>query len=539
MEKIPAIPFKKRTRAFGARAAAVLLALLLVSSLFAGCAQDAKEEPPGPPRTDAAAFDQLAEDLFRHYASADSLSLNYTVASPKGFGITPPEPTFGDFSIEGTQKEIEYSREALTALEAIDVDKLNQKQRLTRDILLDTLRAEAEYADGDFLLYGELLSPTIGLQANLPVLLAEYHLYDKMDIDPYIELLKTLPDAVSEIIGFEKEKKAKGLFMAKSAAQDVIGQIDEFTAETDGNLLIEVFDERMDEFPGLTDEERARFKKENRAAVLDAVIPAYQTLRDALEELNKDNKRTEGLGALPKGEAYYRLLVRGETGSSWSVEDMEARLEALMTERSEEMMGILYEDEEVLSSYYLPPWPEEDPEKILKRLQKKILGEFPPLENADYTLKYVHSSLEEYASPAFYLTPPIDDTSNNVIYINRLREGEGGPLFPLLAHEGYPGHLYQIVYFKRFGGEPVRDILDFSGYNEGWATYVEQLAYGWAGLDKDLVTVLSDDNLLSLCLYAVSDIKVNFRGWDQKQLAGYLDELGYEGDEVAGQIYDS
>ena len=80
----------------------------------------------------------------------------------------------------------------------------------------------------------------------------------------------------------------------------------------------------------------------------------------------------------------------------------------------------------------------------LEDLIKKIEEDFPELLETSYTIKYVHSSMEEHMSPAFYLVSPIDDFENNVIYINASQISKD--IYTTMAHEGYPGHLYQNVY---------------------------------------------------------------------------------------------
>ena len=75
--------------------------------------------------------------------------------------------------------------------------------------------------------------------------------------------------------------------------------------------------------------------------------------------------------------------------------------------------------------------------------------------------------MEEYLSPAFYLVPPIDDFWQNTIYINEASTPIGLDLFTTLAHEGYPGHLYQTVYYLLYSKEHqvpnIRHILNFNG----------------------------------------------------------------------------
>ena len=62
---------------------------------------------------------------------------------------------------------------------------------------------------------------------------------------------------------------------------------------------------------------------------------------------------------------------------------------------------------------------ESDPEKILSTLSNKITKDFPPYPQIHTQIKYVQKSMEEYLSPAFYMIPAIDNTSENVIYINK------------------------------------------------------------------------------------------------------------------------
>ena len=64
-----------------------------------------------------------------------------------------------------------------------------------------------------------------------------------------------------------------------------------------------------------------------------------------------------------------------------------------------------------------------------------------------------------------------------VIYINNGSVSSSEDLYTTLAHEGYPGHLYQNVYFLSNCTSPVRTVLSFGSYVEGWATYVENYAY--------------------------------------------------------------
>ena len=130
-------------------------------------------------------------------------------------------------------------------------------------------------------------------------------------------------------------------------------------------------------------------------------------------------------------------------------------------------------------------------EDILAFLQEDMKEDFPSLLSGSSEqsksplkkqlpavscdIKYISKSLSASSAPAFYLTPPMDAFDKNVIYINPDSSLEGAALFTTLAHEGFPGHLYQTVYARESGiadrQNPLRGILDYPGYCEGWAVF--------------------------------------------------------------------
>ena len=131
-------------------------------------------------------------------------------------------------------------------------------------------------------------------------------------------------------------------------------------------------------------------------------------------------------------------------------------------------------------------YPHTDPEETMNYLKKAIKKDFPKLEEVNCTIKYVHKSLEDHLSPAFYLTPPIDNYKENSVYINRGGNTNMDELFPTLAHEGYPGHLFQNVYFSQQNPNPVRSLFNYGGYSEGWATYCELYSYDISGINTNV-----------------------------------------------------
>ena len=132
-------------------------------------------------------FDALANEVFLDNVQSDSITLNYTLANPEKYGITNYKPTLGDFTLDAMKESLAKSENYSARLKAIDYKKLTDDQKLTYDVMKDYYKVDDNAED--LLLYYEVLSPTVGLQAQLPILYAEYSFYDKDDIDAYLELL--------------------------------------------------------------------------------------------------------------------------------------------------------------------------------------------------------------------------------------------------------------------------------------------------------------------------------------------------------------
>ena len=104
-----------------------------------------------------------------------------------------------------------------------------------------------------------------------------------------------------------------------------------------------------------------------------------------------------------------------------------------------------------------------------------------------------------------YFMPQIDNLDINSIYINSAGT-DSSDLYPTLAHEGYPGHLYQTQYFASTSPSLIRNVIKPGGYIEGWASYVEVHSYEYAGDNTLLNSLVQCNYALILCLYAKGDI---------------------------------
>ena len=289
----------------------------------------------------------------------------------------------------------------------------------------------------------------------------------------------------------------------------------------------------------MTDTEKSTYEQKNKELVLNAVIPAYKNLAEGLKELIGSSKNQKGLCYLEKGKEYYSYLVKAKTGSDRSIKEIEHILDNKIEELKKKIAKVISDTPDVYYQAQKVEYTYNTPQTAMEHLKKAIQKDFPALdESIGYELKYVDASLEESMSPAFYLTPAIDDYKNNVIYINRNKRYDLSKAFTTIGHEGYPGHLYQTCYFQSQNPSPLRSMINVAGYTEGWGTYAELYGYDLAGLKKDVAKLLKENTLITLCLYAKADIGIHYKGWDQKKLQRYLTDFGFSKSNMMA-IYQS
>lgn len=485
-------------------------------------------------------FDLFTDDLFRNEISNSGISFHFTMADPASRGLKTVPLMLGDFSLDNMKKNSKDLAELKKKLNQFNPRKLTKDQRLTYQILYSYI--DTEMASEGLELYTQPLTTTIGIQAQLPVLFAEYAFYKKDDVDHYLSLLSTIDDYYSQILEFEKQKSEAGLFMSDSAADHVLKSCEAYLIQPDHSFLSETFNTRIDALNDLTPEEKAAYKEKNLKVLEEHFVPAYKNLINGITALMGTGKNDKGLSWYPEGKKYFEYLVNSNTGTSYdSVDSLKKAIEKQITSDIKALGQITKENPKVLDQLDTYSFNVTKPEDILESLKSQIAKDFPELPKNQYTVKYVPKALESSLSPAFYLVPPIDRYEDNIIYINGNPRFQNDDLYTTLAHEGYPGHLYQNVYFLSKSPNDLRSILSFSSYSEGWATYVENYSYTLDnGLDPDLGKLLAHNSAVTLGIYAYLDICINYEGWDKEQTAKYLSTFyNVEKTDIVDSIYNS
>lgn len=508
---------------------ALWLPAVILIMIFAGCSKSNKAVQRD--------FDHFLNKLFVTKVQSDAISLNYSLADPKSYGIDEAISTLGEYGVASMNKELFLLENNYKRLLTFDISKLSKEQQLTYRILKAYLEDNIKL--GSNMYYNECLGPTTGIQAQLPILLAEYKFYTRADIDAYLALLPCVYDYFRDIVEFEREKSSLGLFMNDRVAKRIISQCNAFIENPEDNFLIKHFNEKIMAFDGLSSSEKSYYRAVNKAAILNYVIPAYKMLARELTALLGTGNNPAGLYYFPEGKEYYESLVRIYTGSGRDMQGIIELLEHAINEGIIKISTLSMSDPSVINKYLsFKAFPITDPEEIINDLKADMARDFPESVPVNCNIKYVPKSLSQYLSPAMYLVPPIDNYTENNIYINGNDNKTLATIYTTVAHEGYPGHLYQCTYFRSKKPAPIRSIMDFPGYDEGWATYVEMYSYYLSGIDENLARFLEANNIVVLCLYARADIGIHYEGWNREKTINYISNF-IENDDVADLIYET
>lgn len=515
-------------------------------------------------------FRACTNTIFTTDISGNPLNLHYTLAYPESSGIKDYSLSLGTFDptqLSGQKILLENRRTMINAFPARD---LSPDNRLTQQIL--SLYYETQLLPARQYLLEEALSPSLGTQAQLPILLAEYTFRKEDDVRNYLKLLTSVDSYLESILSFEKLKAQNGTFMSDATADRIISQCSAFIKDPDDNYLASVFSEKIQSLSGISVQKKAAYQKLHNQILTGQVLPAYQSLIDGLYLLKGSGKNPGGLCQFAGGKAYYEYLIKSSCGIYDTVPEIQSRLiHQFQTDLSlaTKLMGSstatptfakdvflpiseaqtgtpsgifsfsagLIDAASGLSFTSTPSTSETSPEQILEDLQKQIQTDFPAVPSTSYEVKYVHPDLEEHLSPAFYLTPPIDTLSPNDIYINRHANMSGLELYTTLAHEGFPGHLYQTITFASSAPDPVRYLPAMGGYVEGWATYAESFAYTYYQPDSTDGQLAWLNRSLNLCMMSLLDTVIHYNGWNQERCATFLSQLGITDNTIQKEIY--
>lgn len=512
-------------------------------------------------------FAHFLDDTFKAYVTQDALTLHSHLASQESYdnlGIKKTDITnLPSFTEAWYEQRLKQNLETLKALQEFDRSALTQAQTSDYDFLENELTLSIKNGE-DYPYYKTYLGRD-GCPSALAVSLSQYYFRDKEDIEVYFQLLKQVPDYLNSFADYEIRRQGQGFSPSTLLVEDTLDEIKEFlSCDVAHNLLTGSFAERLDSMESLSGRSRKAYLAENEKLLSKTVLPAYKDLKDRLKMELKPSDHKERIPSFKFGEEYYAFLLKKNVGTDLTPDQCEDILSAMQKDLLEKSRKLTSDHEGLYETLIGTPPGLTDPEEILNTLLENCMDDFPELDPGSDDNKEAENNSEDFAlledldtncqlvelpealsstaASAFFVNPPLDVDDQNIIYLNKMRLNIS-TLPSILAHEGYPGHLYQTSYYKNKLAHPIYSLWRNSGFDEGWGTYAQ--LYGYKIMDfsdedeetaQALKELYSNNDLFSLCLCGLSDLYVNYENYDRTELTDWLSQYGITADR-AEEIY--
>lgn len=162
---------------------------------------------------------------------------------------------------------------------------------------------------------------------------------------------------------------------------------------------------------------------------------------------------------------------------------------------------------------------------MLTFLDSATDASFPDVGELSYVIDPIPADVANSGVAAYFINPAVDESGPLRIRVNTQNTVDMNALstFSTLAHEGIPGHMYASAYSYQNLSSDFRKVLaSQTGYNEGYATYVELLSLGYLeeqGIPAEVLEMERLNAELSNCLVTIMDISVNYDGMSREEFA--------------------
>lgn len=485
------------------------------------------------------AFDAFLTQIFLDILSTqNSVTLHFMMQHPEEYGLTQ-EFTFGDIEMDA-QEYASQCEAYQEEMEKFSYELLTQSQKINYDRLAYEFRLAISAADLTRC-YSSLFSQNGNVISNSSTYYTEYAICEEKDAEDFLKFLEMYPELLGKVLLQAEKDQEEGLLPTKSMLETTLETV-EGMLSTSEHPFVAAYSENLWELEGLSEESHDAYVERAQTIVNETVVPALQDFAEEIRTAISQEQYASPQGMCFKdgGKEYYTYMAQSALGSEMTVEEMLAYLQEKAKSMVQSYMMMLMFDSDVIDRYEQASYPMSDPEAILNQLKEKIKDSFPAIGETNFTVSYLPEVLENDGVMAYYLMPQIDNFSRKIIRVNASAVGEDTiTLYSTLAHEGYPGHLYQNEYFcSTEGYHEINALFTYLGYAEGWASVVGAMAYDWCCDDKNVASCYRFDTEFSMLLAAWADIGVNYYGWDTDDVYEMLSENYIDSYEAAELFYE-
>ena len=506
------------------------ITLLMLSAVmafsFTGCSKkDSGEEQKK--------FDEFMKQEFVESMEQSYPNTHIILENPKDYGVdTSKTKVQIDKELnETTMKENkELNEKSAKAFKEFDRDTLSDEQKETYDIYSYMLDYTTEMNDSKFDYMSMPLESMTGMHTQLPTLFSDWTLRNEQEVKDVITLMKSVRPYMDSILAYTKKQEEKGTLMLD--IKSVKEYCEKVVKEDVNSSVLTGLNESIDNLK-LGDDKTKQYKAELKKAFQEYFLPAYSDIIKTMKELDSSKNNTLGLSHMKNGKEYYELLFKQATGTDKSIEDIKKELNSMSRSSLLAVQSVISKNKNLYDEYVNGKIKTKykDFESMLKDLDKDIKDDFPSVGTLNYRIRPIGEDLASGGVAAYFNIPALDGTTPKQIRVNMLEDAlnvQSLETFSTVAHEGIPGHMYQIAYAYKNIKDPWRNSMaSFLGYTEGYATYTELYALKYLdGVSADAVKLQQNMVVYQDCLIALADIGIHYEGWTKEDLSNFLEENG-------------
>ena len=516
-----------------------------------------------------AAHEWYADKPFTFRAYMDRIMLKLAFRNPEtltalGFlesmGVKGHNAHLDDVHPDRTDEFFADMKAFGDGLHQYDDEDLDEQQRLTKEIALYlTAFLEDAYA---FRYHTYPANQMSGIQNAFPTFMDSSHRVETVeDGENYLSRMSELPRKFDQYLLGLRIREEKGIIPPRFVIERVLDEMRNYVATApEDNILYTSLAAKMADAEDIRDEQATELLERVAASIEENVYPAYGTFINYFGELEARGGDEHGYWHLPDGEAAYRLALRFFTTTDYTADEIHRTGLSEVSRIQAEMMEIFraegvdtsqgftaamdeyssrpefyYEDSDAGREQILV-----DYEAMLDEFDEKLAEAFNIRPKAGIEVRRIPEFREKTAPGAYYNQPSIDGTRPGRFYAN-LYDIEATPKFgmrTLAAHEGIPGHHFQIAIAMELEGMPfLRRFAPFTPYIEGWALYAERVAWelGLMPTNADNIGRLNAELFRAVRL--VVDTGIHHKRWSREEAIQYmLDNTGMAESDVTSEI---
>ena len=396
----------------------------------------------------------------------------------------------GNFSEEYFRSEKEFAENLLMKLSHIDVNKLDENDNISFELLSFVLEDIVAYYDFERFL-NPLLSDS-GFHSSLVYNVRPMYNYNQ--IKNYLNKLNSIPQYVDQYLPLLRKGLKKGvsqplvIFNGYESTYN-----DHITKDFELNYFYSPFKSLPN---GLSQTQKDSVLIEAKKAIENSVVPQFIRIKDFFEKEYYPNTRTTiGVSETPNGAEFYQNRINYYTTSTLYSADEIHQIGLKEVARIKEEMIKIIQDLNFKGSFnkffkflrtddqFYAKTPKEllmYARDISKRADEQLPRFFKTLPRKPYGVAPVPDAIAPKYTGGRYVGTSKNSTDPGYYWVNTydLKSRTLYTIPALTVHEAVPGHHLQSALNNELGDSipQFRRNLYLSAYGEGWGLYTEFLA---------------------------------------------------------------